>query len=561
MEDNNKSQNQKNDSLPESPNLNGLNTEHNTTHKNSDFMNPPKMNFQNSEQNRNIDSIIDGKINHRDSFEQNPEKENLDKIIHDDIHRDTFDKVNVDIRNTIQPNIPNHSTPLQSITPKSQNLEKNNRKKLSKALGISGCLLSFILFVCIIIPALVWISGFLPSEWEFLNISNQIDKQIISDFKLREAICIISPKDSLHYKNLSCEVIQDNINTTNNSNSSSVSSQNSQNTNSGEIALRPQNLDEIKNSENAVLSIVERIEDSVVTVVATSQIGDSYFLDQTDENSQNIGSGFIIREDGLIVTNSHVVADENLSYSVIIKNEKNAVSVEKIYRDPVNDIAFLKINLSGLKALPLGDSDSLKKGQFAMAIGSPLGDLTGTITTGIISGLNREVVAGDEYSNSTKKFVGVIQTDAAINPGNSGGPLINSSAEVIGINFATSRGDNNISFALPISRVKLKLDEFVKYQRFLQPYIGVGIQQGRYYTKNQVLYGALVNRIIVGSPAEAAGIKVKDLILKVDNESLEEKSFTQIIQSKSVGDKIKLEIWRNGEKITIEVEVKDNLEN
>lgn len=436
--------------------------------------------------------------------------------------------------------------------------QPKSKKAKWSILGFLGCFFSILIFVGLILPAFVWSIGYLPDSLGWMNLPYYMNPTLKSNMQIHEALCVLTTEGSLNYKNLECSNFDKKID--NNSNSSTSKSSNSSSSSTSSMELLPSNLDDLKKSEKSLVDLVASVEDSIVTVVATSQVGDNYFLDDSSENSQNIGSGFVIRQDGLIVTNSHVVADESLSYSVIIKNESSTVVVDKIYRDPTNDIAFLKINKSNLRPIKLADSDLLKKGQFAMAVGSPLGDLTGTVTTGIISGLNRDVTAGDSYSSSTKKFLGVIQTDAAINPGNSGGPLINSSGEVIGINFATSRGDNNISFALPINRVKLKLKEFEKYGRFLQPYIGVSIQQGRYYSKTEVLYGALVSKVSDNSPASAAGIKAKDLILKVDGEEVVDKPFQQIIQSKNVGDKIKLEIWRNGEKLTIEVEVKDRAE-
>src|SRR3989344_3701139 len=154
---------------------------------------------------------------------------------------------------------------------------------------------------------------------------------------------------------------------------------------------------------------------------------------QQQQVEQNIGSGFITSADGLIITNRHVVSDTSASYQVLT-NDNKKYNVEKIYRDSLNDLAILKINATGLKPLKLGDSNNLKLGQLVVAIGTPLGEFTNTVTSGIISGLGRGITAGSPFEGFVEKLDNVIQTDAAISPGNSGGPLLNSKGEVIGVN-------------------------------------------------------------------------------------------------------------------------------
>lgn len=176
----------------------------------------------------------------------------------------------------------------------------------------------------------------------------------------------------------------------------------------------------------------------------------------THTNEQNIGSGFIVRADGLIVTNKHVVADETSKYSVIT-NDKKEYPVQQVYRDPVNDLALLKINGIGLKPSSLGDSTNLLLGQTVIAIGTPLGQFTNTVTSGIVSGLGRGITTGSRYEGYVEKLDNVIQTDAPINPGNSGGPLLNTNGEVIGINTAMATQGQNIGFAIPVSVIKTLL--------------------------------------------------------------------------------------------------------
>ena len=316
----------------------------------------------------------------------------------------------------------------------------------------------------------------------------------------------------------------------------------------------------ITSQEQLITDIVAQASPSVVTVAASSQFSandlssDPSALPTTPQD-QNIGSGFIVRADGLIVTNSHVVFDTTLDYSVVLRGEKNPIPVKNIYRDSANDIAILKIDKTNLPALKLGDSDLLKQGNTVIAIGSPLGDFTGSVTTGIVSGLNRNVSAGD--GTTSKSYQGVIQTDAAINPGNSGGPLLNSKGEVIGVNFATIQGASNVSFSLPINRVKVKLAEFQANGRLLQPFVGVAFTQKTYYLTDGALTGALVSQVQPKSPADVAGIKKGDLILKVNDKDLANESFQNIIQSAKVGDVLTLNIWRKGVKSDVKITVGD----
>ncbi|TSC53199.1 MAG: protease, partial [Microgenomates group bacterium LiPW_16] len=165
---------------------------------------------------------------------------------------------------------------------------------------------------------------------------------------------------------------------------------------------------------------------------------------------QDIGTGFIILADGMIVTNKHVVADTSAKYRVITKDDKT-YEVVKIYRDPVNDLAILKIEATGLKPVEMGDSSKLKVGQFVIAIGTALGEFRNTVTTGVISGLGRGITAGSPFEGYVERLDNVIQTDAAINPGNSGGPLLNSAGQVIGVNIAVAASGQNIGFAIPIN--------------------------------------------------------------------------------------------------------------
>lgn len=270
-----------------------------------------------------------------------------------------------------------------------------------------------------------------------------------------------------------------------------------------------------------------------------------------NNEDRNIGSGFIISTDGLIITNKHVVSDPDYTY-LVLTNDKKKYTVEKIYRDPLNDLSIIKINASGLKPLKLGNSSNLKLGQIAIAIGTPLGEFTNTITTGVVSGLGRGITAGSPFEGYVEKLDNVIQTDAAINPGNSGGPLLNSSGEVIGINTAVSASGQNIGFAIPVNIVKNLIDTFNKNGgSFERPYIGVRYQMVDQRTAklNDIVEGAYVEAIINNSPAEKAGIQEEDVITEFDGKKIngeDNESLTRMILEKKVGDKAQIKIWRNG---------------
>lgn len=299
--------------------------------------------------------------------------------------------------------------------------------------------------------------------------------------------------------------------------------------------------------EALVVNVVEESMPSVVTI-AVSRVSFSPD-DGVIDNSSNIGSGFIVDPNGLIITNQHVVANPNVDYKVITSDGEE-YDVENIARDDANDIALLEIEASGLEELDLGDSDELVAGQTVVAIGTPLGEYAGSVTRGVVSGLNRSVKTGDQsFFGTVKTYEDVIQTDASVNPGNSGGPLLNTAGLVVGVNFATTAGADNISFALPINRVKQRIEEYRKYGKFIKGYLGV--QYEVVYT-NDFTPMVLVIDVEDGSPADEAGIKRRDLIIEVDGEPVGG-SFASTLQSYKPGDEIKLTIIRDDEEIEVEV--------
>lgn len=329
----------------------------------------------------------------------------------------------------------------------------------------------------------------------------------------------------------------------------------------------------IKSEESVVIDVVEQALPSVVTIGIkfTRRSSDRMEIDPFDPFSpfrripgnertieRNIGSGFIVSEDGIVITNKHVVSETDAEYTVIT-NDKQVYIVSKIYRDPLNDLAILKVNTTGLKPLILGDSSKLKLGQKAIAIGTPLGEFQNTITTGIVSGLGRGITAGSMYEGFVERLDSVIQTDAAISAGNSGGPLLNSSAEVIGVNTAVSSQGENIGFAIPVNVVKELLNNFeARGGSFERPYIGIRFSMidQEIAQQEDLVEGAFIQSVEEGSPAERAGLKRGDIITAIDNIKLQgsdNNSLAKAIVQKKVGDKISIEFFREGKKQKVEV--------
>lgn len=318
----------------------------------------------------------------------------------------------------------------------------------------------------------------------------------------------------------------------------------------------------LETEESVVIGTVKKVGPSVVTIAETlpstqgSQNAGPFSIfggnpTPQDQNTgpQSIGSGFVVSSDGLIVTNKHVVSDTSAKYQVLMGNNKS-YDVQKIYRDPLNDVAILKINATNLTPLILGDSTNLQVGQFVIAIGTALGEFKNTVTTGVISGLGRGITAGSVYDGFAEKLDNVIQTDAAINPGNSGGPLLNSSGQVIGVNTAVSSQGQNIGFALPINVIKSSIDNFNQTGQFNRPYLGVGYRtlDPDIASINGLPAGEYIEEVVSASPADKAGIQIGDIITSINGKKIVNGTFelsTAIAQNK-VGDQISLTIWRNG---------------
>ncbi|MEK7073720.1 MAG: trypsin-like peptidase domain-containing protein [Patescibacteria group bacterium] len=322
--------------------------------------------------------------------------------------------------------------------------------------------------------------------------------------------------------------------------------------------------------ENVITDVVERVSPSVVTVgiSQTRRAGDIFQFNPFDQSvprgtqpggsstiEQDIGSGFVISQDGLIVTNKHVVSVSNAKYRVITQDDKS-YDVVKIYRDPDNDLAIVKIVATGLTPIELGDSDKIKVGQMAIAIGTALGEFRNTVTVGVISGVGRGITAGSPFEGSAEKLDNVIQTDAAINPGNSGGPLLNSSGQVIGVNTAVSAQGQSIGFALPINVVKDAVNNFNSTGQFNRPFMGVEYRMisRQMSVLNEIPEGAYIMSVVDGSPAGKAGVRSEDIITKINGDKLTSSNdLARGVGKKKAGDVVTLTIWRDDKDTTLTV--------
>lgn len=317
--------------------------------------------------------------------------------------------------------------------------------------------------------------------------------------------------------------------------------------------------------ENAVIKTVEDSSPSVVAIGVTQRVINPFDPEALPRSRQEtIGTGFVASENGVIVTNRHVVSDTGANYTVVTKDGKK-LEVEKIYLDPTLDLALVKTKQDGLKGLKMGDSSKLKVGQTVIAIGNALGKFSNTVTTGVVSGLGRSIGAGDPFGRQVELLDDLIQTDAAINPGNSGGPLLNSAGEVIGVNVAVSDSAQNIGFAIPVNSVKAVIEEFVSTGKISRAFLGVGY---KVITRdlallNDVPQGAYVQEVVKGSPAQKAGIETGDIITKIEGKNVDTQNFiSEFIRGKKPGDKIQIEVWKDsgsgkGETKTIEAALEE----
>lgn len=311
------------------------------------------------------------------------------------------------------------------------------------------------------------------------------------------------------------------------------------------------------NEESATVDVAKKVEASVVSITGEQATLD--FFGRV-RKSQSSGTGFVVSEDGLIITNKHVVSGAG-SYSVFTSDGKEYKAEVKA-TDPYFDIAFLKVNAKGLKPIVFGDSDSLQVGQKVVAIGNALGQFQNTVTTGVVSAIGRAIEAGDN-SGSTEVLENLIQTDAAINPGNSGGPLLNIEGQVIAINTAVASDAEGIGFAIPVNVARSALTSVVKNGKISRPMMGIRYINitKEYAARNNltVQSGALIyaenaQPVLPGSPAARAGLKQNDIITKINNDKIGEgRSLIGLVSKYQPGDKVKVTYLRDGKESSVEV--------
>ncbi len=280
------------------------------------------------------------------------------------------------------------------------------------------------------------------------------------------------------------------------------------------------------------------------------------------------GSGFIISTDGYVITSCHVVVDKEADYTVILEPKKK-YSAKVLARDPINDIAILKIKDKKLPCLELGDSNKIELGEEVVAIGNALGEFHDTLSSGIVSGLSRYIQATDRMTQQAERLRGLIQTDAAINPGNSGGPLVDMEGKVIGVNTAVVMGAQNIGFAIPINYAKKDIEDLKKYGKIRIPFLGVKYvlltKEMAEKNKLPVKYGALIVRetlgesaVVKGSAADKAGLKEFDIILEAKGKKITTKNpLSHILQKCQIGEEIELKVLREKKEISLKVKLEE----
>ncbi len=299
-----------------------------------------------------------------------------------------------------------------------------------------------------------------------------------------------------------------------------------------------------------ITSLAERVTPMVVNITPIREILSSDGFKRRGSYTQGSGSGVIVRDDGIIVTNNHVVGEDTTEAEVRLSDKTHQIA-RIIGRDKETDIAVLKIETDRkLPAAQFGSSSDLKVGQWVLAVGNPMG-LDRTVTLGVISGIGRERLNLSKYEN-------FIQTDAAINPGNSGGPLFNLRGEVIGINTAIIHMAQGIGFSIPADMVSRVVDQLVSKGRVVRGWLGVGIQALTKELSKQFGIkegqGVLINEVYEDDPAFAAGIKPGDIILTVDGEPVDSPNqLSRLVARVGPGEKAAIRILRDGKEMLYQV--------
>jgi len=326
-----------------------------------------------------------------------------------------------------------------------------------------------------------------------------------------------------------------------------------------------QNKNIVISEQNATISIAKKVGPSVVSIT-TSASGRDVF--GRSSQSEGAGTGIIISADGLILTNKHVV-NAGTSFSIITSDGKEYTQVKLVAKDPSNDIAFLKVEGgSGFTPAELGDSSTVEVGSFVVAIGNALGQFQNTVTTGVISGKGRPILASE--GSGAEQLQNLFQTDAAINPGNSGGPLVNIDGQVIGINTAVAgQGSQNLGFAIPINEAKRDIASVAQNGKITRGFLGVSYvpvtAQLAKANNLSVDYGAYISGnndssgVLAGSPAAKAGLKSGDIILQVNSSKITSSTgLSSLVGQYQPGETVTLTIYRDGKEQQLKVQLGDS---
>ncbi len=336
--------------------------------------------------------------------------------------------------------------------------------------------------------------------------------------------------------------------------------------------------------EDLIIQTVKNVSPAVVSVIATKDLpvieqyyvnpfgNDPFFQQFFGDNLPQIevpqykqngtkptqvssGSGFFVSEDGYLLTNKHVVLDKEAEYSIVL-NDGRKLPAKIIARDPVQDVAILKVDGTGFKFIPLGDSDKLQVGQTVIAIGNALGEFQNTVSVGVVSGLHRSLVASGEQLQE------VIQTDAAINLGNSGGPLLNLEGRVVGMSTAMAMAAESVGFALPINIAKKGIADSKEFGKIRYAYLGVR------YTLS-VDYGVILingqngeSAVMKDSPADKAHLQEGDIILEYNGKVInKDNTLSKMINDSRIGDTVMLKVLRGATTTNFSVTLDERPEN
>ncbi len=290
---------------------------------------------------------------------------------------------------------------------------------------------------------------------------------------------------------------------------------------------------------------VRSVKPAVVSIIGNRPYGTN-----GAETQANSGTGFIISSDGYVVTNYHVVADPGVNYKAVLLDGKS-LSAKVVSADKYGDIALLKVDGTGMATIWWGNSDSLETGQTVFAIGNALGKYQHTVTKGVVSGVDRNVV----LDSTRPRYQQLIETDAAINPGNSGGPLVNMQGEVVGMNTIVEQG-TGLGFSIPSNYIKTSIDQLKNLGKTNHAYVGVQyvLVDSVAKEKNDFPFdgGAYVSSVATGSPAEHAGLRAGDVIISVNGEALTQDHQLDVVVAKYVaGNQVLLKIYRNSVQLDL----------